>query len=242
MRCPFPARHTAGMSMRAARSRMAVRGQSIVEFALVIPVFLFLVIGIIEVGVLYMKMASYQEAALQAARVVAASGISADADTEGLLTLQQTLGLTGLDKVNAVTIYDSTVSGGFAVTPPVETCRANNTPPACDNAHTTYVYSPAAQAFVCQETLQPPPCNTTTVTIASNVYTESYWNPPTRDDTEAAITSGTPLSVDLNAGLDHVGVAISFRYQSITGLIPSRTVTQTAETLMEPFNYAPASP
>src|SRR5947209_13065946 len=92
------------------RGRRA-RGQSTAEFALAIPVFLVLLFGALEMGLLFKTRSAYQEAAQQAVRVAAAAGNATDADTQALSQLQITLPDENLTKINKVTIFKATVSG-----------------------------------------------------------------------------------------------------------------------------------
>jgi len=136
----------------ARRSRG--RGQSLVEFALALPVFCALLFGSIEMGMLYKSHAAYQEAAQEAVRVGSAVGAS---DQDTLDELKIILAAENLKNIQSVTIYDATVSGCFAV--PIRTTAP------FDNAHTTYVYSTTAPAagggsgaFICSVAGTPPPC------------------------------------------------------------------------------------
>jgi len=81
-----------------------------VEFALAVPVFLLLLFAILELGLFFLTRSSYQEAAQQAARVVAAAGNATDADTQGLNQFRVTLAVSNLSAITAVTIYDEGVS------------------------------------------------------------------------------------------------------------------------------------
>lgn len=51
-----------------------LRGQSMVEFALVAPIFLLLVFGVIDFGQLFNRMITVNQASREAARVAAVSG------------------------------------------------------------------------------------------------------------------------------------------------------------------------
>ncbi len=151
-----------GMAVRPI-SRSATtgrRGQSLVEFALVVPVFLSLLFGALELGMLYKTRAAFQEAAQQAVRVDAAAGNATSADAQALAQLQSTLPDENLTAITTVTIFKATASG-VPVTPP---------------ASTDYSYSVAQKAFVCKTANTPStapqgqPCNG-----------EPYWDPLTRN-------------------------------------------------------------
>jgi hypothetical protein len=197
-----------GHAVRRSTKRRAERGQSLLEFALALPVFCALLFGSIEMGMLYKSHAAYQEAAQEAVRVGSTVGAS---DQDVLDELKLMLASENLNNIQSVTIYDATASGGFAV--PI-----SNTAPF-DNAHTTYVYSATAPAsnggvgaFVCASTLQAPPCTS-----------GSYWDPSKRNT--------------IVGNLDRIGIQIIYRYKSVTGVFQPLTINQTASVQMEPNSY-----
>lgn len=125
-----------------------MRGQSTTEFALTIPLFLALLFGALELGMLYKTRSAFQEAAQQAVRVAAAAGNATNADAQALSQLQSTLPDENLTKITGVTIFKATVTGAAAS-------------PA---ASTDYMYSATQHAFICKVANTPstapqgPPC------------------------------------------------------------------------------------
>jgi Flp pilus assembly protein TadG len=100
-------------------SRRGARpGQSLVEFALVVPLFCALLFGTLEMGLYFKSSAAYQEAALQAARVAATAG---GTDQQALATLRTTLAAENPNSITAVTIYDATLTTGVPVTATMST-------------------------------------------------------------------------------------------------------------------------
>ncbi len=82
------------------------QGQSITEFALVAPVLLFLLLGVLEGGLLMFSVGSARIAAGEAARQEAESGNAANADQLTLQVIRGTaLGTTQLADVTKVDIY-----------------------------------------------------------------------------------------------------------------------------------------
>jgi len=197
---------------RCPRPRRYERGQTIVEFALVIPIVLLLLFATLELGMFYKTHSAYQEAAQEAVRVAAAAGNAGDAtsqnaDAQALAQLKSMLPREDLTAIQSVTIYDATVGGDFYINPPSLT----------DHAHTDYVYRNGA--FVCAIANpggllqgQGPPCDS-----------GSYWDPTVRNTGVGA--------------LDHIGVRIVYKTRGVTGILPTLTITQTATTVMEPFAY-----
>jgi len=113
------------------RPRRSAHAQSVVEFALVTPIFMALLFGCLDVGIAFKTRSSYSEAVLQAVRVAAAAGQATDADAQTLHAFQSTLSVENLNDIASITIMDATAS---SPTPTI----AN-----------TYVYSSTTKMFVC---------------------------------------------------------------------------------------------
>lgn len=137
------------------------RGQSLVEFSLAIPVFLFLLIGSLDMGMLFKTHIAYQEAVQEAVRIDASTGGS---DQLALNQLQAMLPVENLNNIVSVTVYDATISGAQVT--------ASTTPSSTTPDATTYTYSSATNGFVCAGTSSPPPCDPTTT-----------WDPSKRNST-----------------------------------------------------------
>jgi Flp pilus assembly protein TadG len=115
---------------RRARLSAAQRGQSMVEFAFCIPVFLLLLFGTFEVGMLYKTHAAYDQAAQQAVRIAASAGNAGNADAQMLTALQHTLASQDLTQIAAATVYDATVDGTQVPgSPQTGSVRTQNTAP-----------------------------------------------------------------------------------------------------------------
>ncbi len=206
------------------RGRIDGRGQSMVEFALVIPVFLLLLFGTLEVGMAYKTHSAFQEAALEAVRVAATSGTSgaaSQADKDAFDELATMLAAENLKSIRSVTIYRandgyvpllSDLSG-------LPACSLAGPTPCYDNIHTNYVYMNGK--FVCAANnaqIPPTPCTN-----------ESYWDPTQRNATVPTSSS--------QAALDIIGIRIVYNYRSITGFLPPTTITQVATAQIEPSVY-----
>lgn len=99
---------------KAGRTRLA-RGQSLVEFALVAPIFLLLLFAIIEYSLINAAIGSYNFAAKDAARYGAIKGpTDATVDTQMLNIINShVLGVVAATPVE-VDIYQSTESGAYS--------------------------------------------------------------------------------------------------------------------------------
>ncbi len=197
------------------RVRGSAAGQAMTEFALTIPIFISLLFGLLELGMFLKGQAAYQEATQQAVRVEAAAGNAYNADALALAQLKTMLVGQDLSRIKLVQIYKANGTGGFAV--PISTSPY-------DNAHTDYIYSPGTGTFLCKVSNpnnapqgQGPPC-----------INESYWDPVGRNTT---VGSSIPL--------DHIGIAITYDYKGVTGVLPLMHLTQFAATTIEPNAYTP---
>ena len=82
------------------------RGQAIVEFALVLPVLLFLLFAILEGSLLLFVVGSARFAAGEAAREASEAGNAVDADQRIVLQVRKSaMGTTSLARVTSVEIY-----------------------------------------------------------------------------------------------------------------------------------------
>lgn len=111
--------------------RRGERGQSLVEFAIAVPIFLALMYGCIEMGMVFKTRSAYQQAVQEAARVGAQAGST---DQMALSELQSMLPAENLNTIQSVTIYDATISNTL---PPV----------SATGMYTTYQYNPTTQGF-----------------------------------------------------------------------------------------------
>ncbi len=94
------------------RSRRAERGQGLVEFALVFPVFVLLLMGIIEFGFLYNSLLTVQYAAREGVSAGAQAGGVDGADCSILDAVERTLvPPLNRDRVEFVEIYQSNGAG-----------------------------------------------------------------------------------------------------------------------------------
>lgn len=133
------------------RGRIDGRGQSIVEFMLAIPIFLALLFGSLDVGILFKTHAAYQEATQQAVRVAAGTGGSDQSTLDELRTM---LPGENLNNITSVTIYDATITGSQVT--------ATTIPRSTSPDSTTYTYNKSTNSFVCQGKTYGPPCDPAT--------------------------------------------------------------------------------
>ena len=206
------------------RGRIDGHGQSMVEFALVIPVFLLLLFGTLEVGMAYKTHSAFQEATLEAVRVAATAGTSggaSQADKSALDELTTMLAAENLKSISSVTIYRA--NDGYVPSSSDPTglaaCIPAGPTPCYDNIHTNYIYMNGKFVCAADNTQIPPtPCTN-----------ESYWDPAKRNATVPTSSS--------QAALDIIGIRIVYNYRSVTGFLLPATITQVATAQIEPSVY-----
>ena len=210
---PGAQRHLPCAHISAAdqRQRKPERGASVVEAALVLPLFMLLVVGMIEGGSLFFNVNSARNAARESAREAAtwASDALADRNALGLATR----GLTGSGRrLNGIVIYKA--SGPNDPVPAA--CKADLTAGTAGQVGLCNVYTAAKI-----RTLDDIHFGAT-ATTPPGLWDEK-WPPTSRND------ALTPTSQP-----DFVGVYVSIQHEGITGIFPSRTVTSVSVSKIEP--------
>ncbi len=94
------------MGRKAGRAH-GQRGQGVTEFALVLPVFLFLFLGVMQLGLYVLAQSALTFATMQGARAAAVAGADPAADTAVCSAIAGALASSHLDpsNVTTVTIY-----------------------------------------------------------------------------------------------------------------------------------------
>ncbi len=116
-----------------ARQEKKVRGQTLVEFALVMPIFLLMVLGVIEFGRLMATVSSVYSAAREAARYGSASAYYRDC--EGITAAANRVGFIAAPLEIKIGYYDSDSNPNITFPLPI--------PHDCP----TYIYNPGAKAI-----------------------------------------------------------------------------------------------
>lgn len=193
--------------MRRRRNRAdRQRGAVLVEFAIVAPIFMILVLGIFEIGKAWEANQTVVQAARGGARTVAQLGTNNLADQQGVASVVAAFGPDAGDIVRVV-VYEADAAGGFA-----NPLCANNNPPASANCN---VYLPVdiAQANNSAYFDSTPANDNNCGTGASN-----GWCPDERSDLQTSAT--------------FVGVLVEFREERVSGFFGTGTYTITERTVM----------
>jgi Flp pilus assembly protein TadG len=91
--------------LRRDAGRRLRRGQGLTEFAIVIPILMFLLLGVFDAGVLMFGVGTSDYAVGEGARVGAEAGNAADADTQIIQAIEKTALHQPFVQVNEVDIY-----------------------------------------------------------------------------------------------------------------------------------------
>jgi hypothetical protein len=95
---------------RSAASREE-SGATIVEFAVVLPLLILLMVGIMEVGVAFYDYLTIERATLEGARTAAFTGTVVDADCATVTSVVKALPSGFLDRVDRIEIYKADSNG-----------------------------------------------------------------------------------------------------------------------------------
>jgi Flp pilus assembly protein TadG len=94
------------------------RGAELIEFALVLPLLLFIILGLVDFGFMFQRFEVVTNAAREGARMAVLSGYT-DADVEARVRSYLTTGGVAATTSNCtVTTTDYTISGGAGVAMP----------------------------------------------------------------------------------------------------------------------------
>ena len=99
------------MTMRRGFSKRKDGGATIVEFAIVMPLLLLLMIGIMEVGVAFYDYLSVEQASLEGVRTASFTGRTVDADCQTINNVIAALPGGFLDRVQSIEIFHADANG-----------------------------------------------------------------------------------------------------------------------------------
>ncbi|MFN8041529.1 MAG: TadE/TadG family type IV pilus assembly protein [Acidimicrobiales bacterium] len=173
------------------------QGAGLVEFALVAPVLILFVIGIVEYGLAYRQDQQIQTALMSAGRMIGQQSNSRWADFEGLRAIDSALGAAPRLTINKVVVYKSTAANGqvpsncASITP--SNNAANGLSGSCNVYSSAQVKTSTPSGFIAG----------TNNSCASGSW-DTNWCPRNRDPEN-----------------DKVGVYIDVTYAPITRILPN---------------------
>ena len=103
-------------TVRFSRKRTRGRGQTMTEFALVVPVLLVLIMGVLDGSLLMFSVGTSRYAASEGTRVGSQLGNAASTDTQILAAIRNNVGTTRLFDVTEVDIYKLNQDGNGNLT------------------------------------------------------------------------------------------------------------------------------
>lgn len=249
---PLPlSRQRLGPSGTAPRNE---RGATVLESALVTPLFVFILLGIMELGPLFSQWSTGKNGALEGGRVAQAAGASVTADWETFQELKDSLPKLGSrldfaiifragsvkDEVPAECVAAAVSGRGAALLTPVGAFQATATSPVV----TDYT-SHAVEDFDWNS--GTPPSIACTVIYQRQLLTLKNSGPFIYDRAKVLAAPPTPpeyslnrfwpgqLRVDyLNGPQDYVGIYIQSHYEGPTGLLTARTLKSISINQIEP--------
>lgn len=181
------------------------RGAILVEFVLVIPLFMVLVLGIFEIGKAWESSQTVVQASRSGARTVSQLGTHSQADREALLAVASTFG-ADLGDIQRVVIFEADNNGDM----PHPGCL-NPNPPSSAPCNS---YGPTQIAALANDSAFADPDGSG---CSGGDYSDN-WCPTDRDNNQRDAT--------------YVGVYVAFTEQYQTGFFGGGTYTLTETTVM----------
>ena len=185
--------------------RRAVRrdeGAALVEFALVAPVFLLVIFGILEFGLAFKDYLTVTNTSRSSARVASAGGADVDADYAIIQSLSRESSAMSVGDIQRMVVYRASGPGD----PVPASCAAGNSAAGVCNVYTVSDFQRPPAAWGC----------------LSPTSLDGWWCPTSRKVAITAANGGPP---------DYVGVWVKARHNFITGLFGAN-LTFTDQTVM----------
>ncbi len=174
---------------RRPRRPRSERGAALLEAALVTPVFILIVFGILEIGLLFRDSLTTDNASREGARAASTRGNESDADYYVLRTIEHGLEAMGLERLEYVVIFRATGPGATL-------------PGACATASQGGLCNRYTAADFFAE-LDDSSGNDTGNFRCGTL--DSSWCPTTRE-------------TSLSAGTDFIGIHVQTRHDFVTGM------------------------
>jgi TadE-like protein len=215
-------RRTADSKRRlSGSSSPSEQGAALVEAALILPLFVALIFGIIEVGSMFLNLSAVRNASRDAARQASASASSPTADQEALLAAGKSLS-TLIGSLEGVIIFRADSLN-------------DKVPPACLTALQTSIpipvvdplTDPKCNVYSAAQVRNPEITNFGAAAVNDPGFWDSKWPAQLRKD-----------SLSATEKIDFVGVYVELRHAGATGLLPKRTIRSLNIFQLEPQRSA----
>jgi Flp pilus assembly protein TadG len=166
------------------------RGVSLVEGAIIAPLFFFLIFGVMEFGLVFRQYLTVSTASQNGTRTASTQGNLADADYATLQQLQHSLTAVKSSEISYIVIFKATGTNSSMDSSPLSACKTASVANLCNRYTTTDFSRPASDFGNCPSVTTGP---------------DHYWCPLGRNVSAA----GPP---------DYLGVYIASTYKAITGV------------------------
>ncbi len=192
--------------MARSRNRRNERGASLVEAALIAPLFLLIIFFILEMGLVFRNSLTTDNASREGARAASAKGNESDADYFVLRTVQHGLEAMGLEEVEYVVVFEA--SGPNSSLP--DACKTGSVSNLCNHYTVSDFFAELDDA-----------AGNDTGNFRCGTR-DSSWCPTTRE-------------TSLSAGTDYIGVHVATKHEYVTGMFGSgMTLGETTILKVEP--------
>lgn len=227
---------------RPRRGEGRDRGATIIEAAIVMPVLMLIIFGVLEMGMLFRNYLSVTQLTRDGARSASAYGRDYDADFRTISVIKNTVDVITSGEVKRVVIFDATADREDSRVPAICTTadptNPNSINPAPANLdanifkHDSELTSAEAAAIE-----------------RCNIFTPDTWLDAPRYGCDDLGNAGDDPDFDLNwcpfvrdvsaqDGTDYVGIYVEFEHNWVTGLFgSSRTITETMIMRLEPKEF-----
>lgn len=137
-----------GRTVDGRDRREKSRGQALVEFALVFPIFFTLILGVIEFAFVFNALLSVNYAARDAALAAAEAGDTSGADCVILQAVESAMGPpTNENRIQSVEIYEANANGGQIGSPTTYTRTSSTVCNFLDGTTATVPYNRTANGY-----------------------------------------------------------------------------------------------
>ena len=206
-----------------AKGRKDQRGTALVEFAIVLPVIVILVLGVIKIGAIYRDYQSLSNMSRADARTGAAIGTQSTSDYYVLLGVKSAakshyISPTDVQQV-VVYLAKTDRTGTPWSTANVKLCLSGTAVPGVCNVYKTSGGFPQPKDF--SKTRTGDPCDVTKI--------DHYFCEGDGTTRYNGYSDGSPGSPNP----DWIGVSVTLRHHLITGFIPGGTQDMTTKTIMQ---------
>ncbi len=189
------------------------RGATLVEAALITPVFFLLIFGILEMGLLYRDALTNSNAAKEGARSASVNGSSTSADYLILRSIENGIGSIGIENLENIVVFKA--SGPNDTVP--DACRTGSQPGVCNRYD--------AASFFRELNVAGTSTPTGNFGCRPGFSIDRHWCPSERNTTLGAS--------------EYVGVHVETRHDYITGFFGASTTLEDTNIIrLEPTEYS----